>query len=92
MIPYPASDNIIDKIDSRHAVQWNEVEEVFLNDPWFVMETEADQYGEPRYVAFGRTEAGRYLMVVFVPMDRDEAKVITARDMTDSERRRYQQR
>ena len=41
---------------------------------------------------FGRTDAGRRLLVVVVDEGRGVCFVITARDMTDSERRLYEKR
>lgn len=86
---YPASDAIELKIESTHGIQWHEVEEVFDSNPRFELIVASDQYGEPRYAALGQTAAGRYVYIVFVPNDRTAAKVITARDMTSAERRRY---
>ncbi len=42
------------------------------------------------YKVFGRTDSGRYLLVILVEGDdRDTWWVVTARDMTASERRNY---
>ena len=90
--PFPASADIVDKIESIHAVQWYEAGQIFANKPRFTLVTASDQYGEPRYAAWGQTDGGRYLVVLFVPVEGQEAKVITAREMNDSERRRFQQR
>lgn len=46
---------------------------------------------ETRYV-FGATQAGRYLMVVTADAMDGRIYVITARDMTVSEKRRFQAR
>ena len=45
--------------------------------------------GEDLFVSFGRTNAGRYLSVLFVRKRNKGALVISARDMTKSERKRY---
>jgi uncharacterized DUF497 family protein len=42
-----------------------------------------------RYEAFGQTSAGRYLVVFFIRKS-EAALPISARDMTDSERRYYE--
>ena len=47
---------------------------------------------EDVYVALGRTEAGRYLAVFFVYKATREALILTARDMTHKERRKYERR
>ncbi len=88
LIPFPASPQIEDKLITQHEVYWEEVEEVFVNNPR-MFRANIDQYDERRYYAYGRTDAGRYLVVVFVFVQPNKAKVITARDMTPQERRRY---
>jgi len=45
--------------------------------------------GEDLYVALGRTGAGRYLVVFFIMKTSKEALILTARDMTEKERRGY---
>ena len=41
------------------------------------------------YVVYGRAEAGRYLFVVARVLEGGVARIITARDMTQQERRFY---
>ncbi len=41
------------------------------------------------YEILGRTEEGRYLMVAVRSLGKGVARVITSREMTDAERRRY---
>jgi len=48
--------------------------------------------GEDLYVALGRTDAGRYLVVFFIMKTSKEALIVTARDMTEKERRRYEKK
>lgn len=45
--------------------------------------------GEDVYAAMGRTKAGRYLVVFFVHKADQRILILTARDMTIAERRRY---
>lgn len=45
--------------------------------------------GEDVYAAYGRTEAGRHVIVFFVFKKPDSALPISARDMSRSERRHY---
>jgi uncharacterized DUF497 family protein len=40
----------------------------------------------------GRTDAGRYLIVFFVRKKTQQALILSARDMTRSERRRYEKK
>ncbi|MDI6794884.1 MAG: BrnT family toxin [bacterium] len=92
LVPFPASPAIVDKLKVKHGVEWKEIEEVFRNYPRFFLSTIADQYGESRYDALGRTEAGRYLTVFFVPVAPNRAKIISARNMKSKERRRYRRK
>ena len=42
--------------------------------------------GRGKYVAFGQTDAGRFLMVVNAPKEHRRLRVVTARDMTSAEK------
>lgn len=48
--------------------------------------------GRGKYVAYGQTETGRYLLVVYAPKDNQRVRVVTARDMTATEKRRFRMR
>jgi uncharacterized protein len=66
-----------------------ELEEVF-EDPFairFLPDNERDD-GISRFYAIGRTVSDRYLFIAFTT-DGKNARVIAARDMTESERRFY---
>ena len=66
---------------SRHGVSPEEVEELLFNDD----ELPVIMRGrEGRYLTYGKTRGGRYLMVVWV-MKYRKTKIITARDMTNKE-------
>ena len=68
---------------ARHRVSPDEAEQALLNEPLF-------RKGRGGYrVAFGRTDEGRYLFVVYVLKAGGTARVVTARDMTPAERRYY---
>ncbi|MDQ1316386.1 MAG: uncharacterized protein QG588_33, partial [Candidatus Poribacteria bacterium] len=41
------------------------------------------------YVAYGQTKSGRYLIIFFILKHKSNALPISARDMTSSERRYY---
>lgn len=45
---------------------------------------------EDLYAAYGQTDAGRYLIIFFVRKNQTSALPISARDMTESERRYYE--
>lgn len=67
---------------ARHGVGPDEVEEVFDESPRIFRGRGG------RYVALGRSSVGRYLFVVFEYWGRGEARVVTARPMTQKEKRR----
>ncbi len=72
---------------AAHEVEPGEVEEVaFDDDPWIKRGR-----GGVRYM-FGQTLAGRYLFTVYVLDRKSAAEVVSAREMTQQERRYYQKR
>lgn len=78
-------DENIDHI-ARHSVSPEEAEEVF-SGRWKNRKSRGRLY-----TAFGQTFAGRYLLVVFAYKGQGLARVVTARDMTDSEHRFYRRK
>jgi uncharacterized DUF497 family protein len=62
-----------------------------LTDPRRLVLRIRSQRGEERWAALGATEAGRILFVVFTRR-RGRVRVITARDATPEEKRRYRKR
>ena len=77
--------DIIEKIKVKHQVDWWEAEEIFFNtDPSpLVLKSQG------KYVIYGCTDNGRYLMVGFIYRRPKVAVVRTARDMTDKEKKLY---
>ncbi|MBM3127844.1 MAG: BrnT family toxin [Chloroflexi bacterium] len=69
-----------DKIWDLHRVTRDEIEEVFDQHPL------VRKARERKYYAFGQTTEGRYLFIVFVWRPNRVIRVITARDMDESER------
>lgn len=67
---------------ARHGVEPEEVEEAFLGRKMLLRAREG------RYILLGRAASGRYLLVAFTLSAR-VARVITARDLTRSEKRRF---
>jgi len=70
----------------EHGVNALEAEEVFFDKPVYL------KHGRDRYVVFGVTEEGRYLFVVFCRKDKNLIRIITAREMTQKEKRSYKKR
>jgi len=82
----------IEKLESKHRVLPEEVEEVFFNRPHFRFMEKGHVAGEDVYVALGQTDSGRYLSVFFIHKPGNLALIISARDMDAAERRRYGQK
>ena len=82
-------DDIVQKLDWKHAVLPKEVASVFVNAPRFRLIEKGHRAGENVYSALGQTESGRYLAVFFVHKKDGRALILSARDMTESERKRY---
>lgn len=81
--------DIIEKLLVKHGVTQFEVEEVFINRPRIRFVQRGDRRGEDLYSARGQTDTGRYLIVFFIHKSDSAALIISARDMSRSERRYY---
>ena len=73
---------------ARHRISQTEAEQVFLNRPIVVIGDQGHSTAEVRYFAFGQTDGGRGLAVVFTLRGR-LLRVISARPMSRRERRAY---
>lgn len=71
---------------ANHGIEPYEAEEVIDDDPFIV------KAGSVKYVAYGQTDGGRYLLVVFAPKSEQRLRVITARDMTAAEKKHFRRR
>ncbi|HFD40776.1 MAG TPA: BrnT family toxin [Anaerolineae bacterium] len=78
-----------EKIISKHHVWPDEVEQVLQAKPHVRFMERGHRPGEDLYAAFGRTDSGRYLAVYFILKRSRVALIVTARDMTNQERRTY---
>ncbi len=65
----------------QHGVRSEEVEEVFRKHP-SVRKARKD-----RYMAQGITDTGRYLFIIFEYLGQNRTRIITARDMTEKEKK-----
>ncbi|HEX8097434.1 MAG TPA: BrnT family toxin [Pyrinomonadaceae bacterium] len=83
-------DRFIDKIEVKHGVSADEVEEILFGRPHVRRAQKGHVKGEDLYIAYGRTEGGRYLIAFFIRKELTTALPISARDMTDSERKYYE--
>jgi hypothetical protein len=69
-----------------HKVTLDEVREAILERPYW-----SAPGRDSSTLIYGRTHAGRYLLVVAIVED-EEAFVVTARDMTDSEKKTFRRK
>lgn len=80
---------VVEKLWVKHRVTQEEVEQVFDNIPRLIRITRGNVVDEDVYAATGRSDAGRYLIVFFIQKLTGEALIISARDMSQRERRQY---
>jgi uncharacterized protein len=77
-------DHILDKIESKHGIRFEEAEEICTSENHHVRRGK-----EGLYKVFGRTSYGKYILVVLVNKTRGNWKIVTAREMTENERKLY---
>lgn len=80
-----------DRVDhiARHGVTPEEVEETCFGQP--LVQRAKSQGENPVYYVLGQTEAGRYLFCVVIRFPDGRGYPVTARPMTDKEKRRYRE-
>lgn len=71
---------------ANHGVEPFEAEEAIDNERLI------KRGGKGKYLAYGQTDSGRYLLVVFAPKSNARLRVVTARDMTPVEKRQTRRR
>ena len=71
---------------AAHGVTLDEVREAILERPYW-----AAPGRDGTTLVYGRTYAGRYLLAVVIP-EAGEAFVVTARDMTDNEKKTFRRK
>jgi len=80
-------DNLTKNWD-KHEVSPGECEQVFFNRPLIVKKDKKHSILEIRYYVLGKTDADRLLFLVFT-IRKDKIRIISARDMTRGEKKRY---
>jgi len=74
----------------KHKV-WNwECEQLFFNKPLIIMDDPGHSLSEKRWAAFGRTDSGRLMIIIFTKRV-NLLRVISARDMNHREREYYEE-
>ena len=69
---------------SKHRVTAREVNEVVFRYHFIIRGR-----GPGLYEIYGRTDAGRYLLVIVRDLGKGVANVVTSMDMNETQRRRY---
>lgn len=82
-------DEIVQKLDWKHSVVPDEVREIFENKPRIQFVEKGHRKDENVYAALGQTDGGRYLICYFVKKKDGRAFVLSARDMSKTERKLY---
>jgi len=82
-------DETIEKLIKKHNVKQTEVYEALKNKPYFHFVEKGCYDDENVYASLSQTDGGRYLIVFFIYKKDGRAIILSARDMSKSERRRY---
>jgi uncharacterized DUF497 family protein len=82
-------EEIVEKVARKHNVSREEVRQVLMSSKHFRFVEKGHRTGESVYAALGQTDGGRYLIVFFVYKKKGQALILSARDMTNAERARY---
>ncbi len=83
-------DEISEKLARKHNVSEQEAREVLLTHPRIRFAENGYIEGEDVYAAFGQTFGNRYLSVFFVYKPQNKTVIIiSARDMSQKERKTY---
>jgi uncharacterized DUF497 family protein len=78
------------KLESKHHVTFREARQIFFSKSRIRFAESGYTTGEDVYAAFGQTLGGRYLSLFFIYKPaRKTAVIISARDMSDKERKAY---
>ena len=77
-------DHILEKLEAKHGVSFAEVEEACLSEKRHIRRGR-----EGLYKVFSQTASGRHILVVLVNLGGGKWRIVTARQMTDGERRLY---
>lgn len=76
----------IDKNLIKHNVENWECEQVFFNRLLLVLDNPKHSVSEKRWAAFGKTDADRFLVVIFTKRN-NLIRIISSRDMNKRERK-----
>jgi uncharacterized DUF497 family protein len=75
----------------KHGVENWECEQMFFNKPLLILDDPEHSGSEKRWAAFGKTDAERFLVVIFTIRD-NLIRIISARNMNRKEREFYNEK
>jgi uncharacterized protein len=85
-------DAIVEKINAKHGVSQQEVRQIIQGRAMFRFVEKGYRRNENVYAALGQTKAGRYLIIFFIHKLDRRILILSARDMTVAERKRYEKK
>jgi uncharacterized DUF497 family protein len=85
-------DKFVEKMERKHGVTTSEVEQILHGKQKVRRVARGNVGGEDVYLALGQTDGGRYLAVFYILKKDRSVLPISARDMDDKERRRYERK
>ncbi|OGG52314.1 MAG: hypothetical protein A3F84_05180 [Candidatus Handelsmanbacteria bacterium RIFCSPLOWO2_12_FULL_64_10] len=80
----------VEKLAEKHGVSVTEAEDILRSKPLIRKIGKGHVKGEHVYAAYGRSTAGRYLVVFYIRKMTGALLPISARDMDDAERNYYE--
>jgi len=80
---------IVEKLARKHHVTKDEVQQVLASKAQYRFLEQGRIEGENVYSAYGRTNAGRDMTVIFIRKLGNLALIVSARDMDKKERKQY---
>ena len=80
-------DEIVEKLGKKHGIIQDEVKEVLEGEPDFRFVEKGNRPDENTYAGMGRTQTDRYLIIF---KKKKDDLVLSARDLTHAERKRYE--
>lgn len=83
-------DQFVEKLEQKHGVSVQEAEDVLGANPHIRRVSKGNVRDEHVYAAYGQTDAGRYLIVLYIRKISGALLPISARDMDDAERKYYE--
>ena len=77
------------KLEAKHGVTYREARQALLSRPRIRFAEKGRTEGEDVYACFGQTLGGRYLAVFFIYKPTSKTAIISAREMSERERKTY---